>query len=479
MTSQSKLPKTEIVLFLSFWGLYFLLGLLLASTGAFGLYDVMFGTDTPRIIQYMTSMDSAWFSRSPNTSSLNSGAHILFVLFFNPIGVLFSKIIWLVISGILYFDPTGILLRKLNSILAETGFGSFTDPTNRIKTVPLFISEVSALTSSVLLNSLFGALCVLLVYVFFKKVGLKSSQAILYSVILGLSSAHLFFGLHPETFIFGASSIILGHLLAVTHPEKLVYFVPAGLVCFGVTITNFFQSIVAYWFSFEQSQSNPKRLRKLIVFILLVVIISLLLSILQKIIYPNASLFFSPKSENEALVSTYSKFFFKSSQILDFLKRIVVLLGYIFIYNFVAPKLDISWKSNIPWVDFDTSSIVAFHPPGIIASLIWLALLLWSIYRFIKFGIYKLTVVKGLALCILFNFVLHVFFGDVLFLYSPHWTFLLIACIAFSLSSRDVVNNVVNRSSKLLVAFLIVQSLNNLYFVYDLFSTYHTKTPPG
>ncbi|MBD1897286.1 hypothetical protein [Coleofasciculus sp. FACHB-129] len=421
--------RIRVGTFLTFWILYLFSSLSLFFTGVLGVKrsDLLFHSDYHRVITQLTTYKINFW---------RTHTHPLFILVFNPLGFLLKKIIG---SG----EIVGIL------------FSTF-----------------------------FGAVCVVLTLVFFQKLGFKPFHAILYSAILGLSTSHIFFSSVPDTFIFAACSLIIIYLLAVAYPGSLIYMVLATIFALGMVISNVVQGIIAYFFSIYQGRFNKKVFTKLIIFIGLVLSGAIALNLLQKLIYPSADLFFIPGS----YYSKEGDYVNLPDQSSSIFSRILKLLGYIFIFNFIAIKPHIwrtiednppSWvklnSAPAPWVNFDPPSITALYIPGIIAFLLWTVLLLWSLYAFIKFRADKMPIMRSLIFCILFNFLLHNIYGKdyELFLFTPNWTFLVLSWMALSLKfyshAEGISSKVLNA---LLLLFVITQLLNNAQFVDTLVSLY-------
>lgn len=111
-----------------------------------------------------------------------------------------------------------------------------------------FLSRVSHLSPwivSIVFTSLCGSMIVAFSYLFFIKITAPRSRAVLYALIMGLTSSHFFFSLIPETFIFGAASLVLFYLLLASFRSES-YLAPAAVLVAGVTVTNFIPALLGY-----------------------------------------------------------------------------------------------------------------------------------------------------------------------------------------------------------------------------------------
>jgi hypothetical protein len=439
ITEKNSFPslRVAIVLFIIFWGLYLSLGFTLASVHAFAQSDILFNADNMRYIQILNEGTQ---KAAPYTK------HPLLFLFLKP-----------VVDGL--FKVTG----------SET-------------------------TAVLLINSAFGGLAVAIACLFFQKIGLKTFQAILYSIVLGLSASYLFFSAAPESFIVSAAAITLLYLLFLLQPGNLLYFIPVGVFTLGVTVTNFAQSLIIYSLSLWQDQWQDKwinRFKKVGFFLIGVLSCTTILSVVQKIIYPimlKRSIFPLSLLIHQTLSSEVEKHGFEPTHGQDVFWRVANLFDYLFVSNLIAPKIQVfdhtvknppNWlnlaKSPGPWVSFYTLPIPEFNTTGIIGAWLWISILCLSCYASIKFASYQFPIIKSFILCFIFNFLLHMVYGGEheFFLYTPHWTFTVVAWAAFLLHQfQHEKPRLAPFLNGLLIAFIVTQILNNFYFFYRLVSIY-------
>lgn len=288
--------------------------------------------------------------------------------------------------------------------------------------------------SAILFNALAGGACVFLMWLFVKRKFGSKTYAFLMAFLLGASASHFTFGSIIETYIYSALALILFCLLLLDENASFVSIVAAGVLTFGVTLTNFIQNLIVF------SVARP-RWREIVRFAGWAVSISLLLTYLHAYMYPASKLFFLvPDVQNE------EKFFLNIFNMEDWRMegRVFYLARTLFLYSVVAPRVFVLTEevgATIPEFRFYKISPGVFHQTnydglGQILVAVWALMLavsglvfLWKLARE-----RKLELPLALVFCLLCNFAIHVNYGQELFLYSPDWTYALILFVAYGLS---------------------------------------------
>ena len=278
--------------------------------------------------------------------------------------------------------------------------------------------------AAILLNSLVGGLCVYLTWRFFKRKTKNTSYALLIAALLGLSNSHLILSTFLETYIFSAAALITFLFFLEKEKYSLKQLVPAGLFVFGITITNFVQTCILYWM-------NPKRRQSILLFVTAVLVIAIFAAFAQDIIYPSNNPFFIPSNLMGESAYRFNIFTAEPRLILS---RLNLLLRHIALFDVVAPRpliltnevgcvfpcLQTYYKHQGIYV---ISSYVGF---GSWLARSWFAALLFAggiyLWRLFK-SPEKPYLQTALLLTVLFNFLLHMFYGDDPILYSPDWTY--------------------------------------------------------
>lgn len=315
--------------------------------------------------------------------------------------------------------------------------------------------------SSILLNTLSGGLCVYLAWLFIYRQFKNNVYAFLMAGLLGLSTSHFFLGSVVETYIFSALALILFFLLLQSNQRSIVSLILASILTFGITFTNFIQNCIGF------VVFRP-RWREFLRFIAWTISLSIILSFLHAALYPSSKLFFLLSgAQNE------EKFFIGIFQMPTWrvVGRILLLVRTIFLYTIIAPNVYVLREevgSYIPQFSFfkiepGTFSYSGYDDLGEILVMAWAIMLFTSGLMFLwnLIHIRKTDLSLAFALCIAFNFILHINYGWEPFLYSPDWAYALVFFTAFGLAPfRE------NRFFQTgLLIFLILLAYNQWQFI--------------
>jgi hypothetical protein len=316
--------------------------------------------------------------------------------------------------------------------------------------------------AAVLLNCLAGGLCVYLTWLFFKRRTQNTAYALLIAALLGLSNSHLILSTFLETYIFSAAALIAFLLLLESEDTSLRHLVPSAVLVFGITITNFAQTCILYFM-------NPTRRRSIFLFAASVVVLAIFAAFAQDIIYPSNDPFFIPS--NLMGENAYGFNIFEAEPRLV-LSRVNLMLRHVALFDVVAPRPLILTKEvgcTFPCLQtfykhrgvYVISSYVGF---GSWLARIWFVALLGAgglyLWRLFKSSP-KPYLQSALLLTILFNFVLHMLYGDDPILYSPDWTYAVV--FFFGISYENLAGR--KWFQTLLLVFITCLLINNL----DLF----------
>ncbi len=415
IAKDKRLRRTAIVLFGSFFTTYFILGIGIAKTEAFHVWDAIFNADIMRVISYLTSSNFCYE---------DTGRHPLFILFFNPLG---SQI------------------------------------ANLLK---------SSLIASLFLTAVFGASGVVLFFLLLKIIGLNTLNRILLSTLFGISSSHLFFSSIPETFAFSSASLIFLVFLTLCsqdHKTFLKTFVPATIFSFGITAINLSMAGIAFFHRFCNF-TIFKRIILTLLFLLGTTLMVYGLALLQKAVYPSSKIFLS---KDIHLVKGGGETYFRFDVLHNQMKTITHQLPYFFAYNVIAPEIKVMKVNEVkkcitlgtPFESHEQYwkplSIVKFG-----AFLLYGVLVVTSLFLTIKFNLYKQSAFLLFLSYFLFTFCFHLFWENHAdFLFSPHYTFSLMAMLAYPFKMVS--------KNKSLLPFLIILVLvfgviNNLNFIHQV-----------
>ena len=409
MLYENKMTRNQIYagisLFIVFFCLYFIASGFLEKASAFEEFDILFEMDTPRVIEDMTVF---------REDHSRTRVHPLFVMMVNPLGTLLTRL-----------TQSGILTARI-------------------------------------LNSVFGAFGVALAFFFFLRYSRETIDALLLASLFGVSTSQLFLSSIPDTISLAVCSLILTYILFYfSLKSKKIYFLwwfLAGMFSLSVTTTNFAQTAICFFIASLNSSSEKKLLKSVwasVKYGVVVLTAAIGLSLIQKVIYPTTDLFFLPQAYEAEFVYASTLIFQRSRYV------VVHLIKNFLMSNIAAPApmiFEIHGLEN-PGVTFGASHDYSWI--GWVVVILWLGLMLFSVLK-ILLEKKNLPFYLGLAACLLFNFLLHAFYGVTekrieLFLYTGNLTFLLITPLAeVFLPGREKLTRVV------LVLFILLMAINNI-----------------
>ncbi|MCA1899117.1 MAG: hypothetical protein LDL50_00270 [Chloroflexi bacterium] len=307
------------------------------------------------------------------------------------------------------------------------------------------------LHAAFLLTALSGAFCVFLAWDFTKRASGEAIHALLTASLLGTSAAHLIFGSLVETYIFLASVILVFFVLLLRN-APLFSLVLTGLLSFGITISNFAQTVIAL--ALVRRSAFAQWLK----YGLLVAALVFPLALLNNLIYPNSQpYFFFPSSLTVEAGNTFS----------PSAARAMAVLRVMFLHSVVAPD-PLILEEEIPffkvWMFKAEPLKVSEYETGLgtLTAFAWTGFIVYGVFLFLK-GLGKRDNRFGFAflLILFFNFALHLRYGKDLFLYSANWTYAL--ALFLSLAWREVAEK--RGFQILLLLFLALLAANNIRLI--------------
>lgn len=322
-----------------------------------------------------------------------------------------------------------------------------------------FFLNADRLQATFVLVAFTGALCVFLVWYFVKHVVGNSLYALLIASLFGASAAQLVFSSLIETYIFLAA-VALTFLVLLLRDKPLFALVIAGLVAFGITISNFGQTVIAHLLI-------KRDIKQWVKYGLIVAALVVPLTLLNNSIYPNSQpYFFDVKSyEGEGHNS-----FPPTVQRGTYLARVM------FLHSIVAPE-PLILDEEIPFLKVwmfrasikkDPMRIAQYESWfGTSLAYTWLALIFLGGALFLK-NLWRQDnrFLFTFILILLFNFALHMQYGKDVFLYSTNWTYAIILFLA--LAWRELANKRWFQIS--LLVFVALQLVNNSRLILTMLS---------
>jgi len=174
-----------------------------------------------------------------------------------------------------------------------------------------------------------GAIAVFLFWLFLHEHGLPQPFPLLLASIFGATTTHLLFGAFAESYIFSAVAILLFFVLTQRKSASLKSLVPAGLLVFGITISNIIQTLTALFFV-------RKNLKLVIRYLFILLVVAVLLSFVNNALYPHESgYFFVPSNLLHEQKYSQSVFDFPAWKLQG---RVYTVVRSILFYDVVAPS---------------------------------------------------------------------------------------------------------------------------------------------
>jgi hypothetical protein len=283
------------------------------------------------------------------------------------------------------------------------------------------------LYAAFVLVALAGALCVFLAWYFVKHTTGNSIYALLTASLLGASAAHLVFGSLIETYIFLAA-IMLVFLVLLLKDKSIFALTLTGLLSFGITVTNFVQTVIALAFV-------KRDFKQWLKYGLIVGVLVIPLALLDNFVYPDSQpYFFIPSNLTTEADNTFIPTVARGGAVLRvmFLHSVVASDPLILEEEIPFLKVWIFKASPMRLSEYDTFF-------GTALAFIWIGLLLIGGVLFLKrLKNQDNRFTFAFTLILIFNFALHLRYGKDVFLYSANWTYALI--LFLSLAWRELAN---------------------------------------
>jgi hypothetical protein len=318
---------------------------------------------------------------------------------------------------------------------------------------------------AILLNSLFGGVCVFLAWFFFKARSGNTAYALLMASLLGISVSHFLLSIFLESYIFSAAALLTFVLLIQSGEQRLTRLVPVGLLTFGITITNFVQTCIAFFVV-------RRNIREFFKYVVIVTALAAVLAFVQHALYPSSEPFYEIGNLTGESAYRYNLF---EAPLPVTVSRVNVILRSITLFSVVGPRpLVFLEELGCTFPCFNT--IRRFRGAYQYASYVGFGSLLartWFLLLVAAFGLFAWKLLKSprnaslqaaLALNLLFNFLLHMNYGDDPLLYSPDWTYALV--LFFGMSFEKFADR--RWLHIFLLLFLTALMVNNLEFIHKI-----------
>lgn len=316
------------------------------------------------------------------------------------------------------------------------------------------------LFAAYLMNSLTGALCIFLVWVFVKHTSKNSLYALLISALFGLSTSQIVFSSILETYIFSTATFLIFIILLIKN-TSLPTVVLTGLTTFGITLTNPIPTLIAHFFI-------KRNIKQLIQYGLLLLLFIVPLSLLNNLIYPNSQPYFW---EFNTLQNEDKNSFPINFQRANLLGRVMLLHSVVsptpLIINDGFPFIK-TWMFRAA-INDEPMQIATYQTMlGNSVAYIWFGLILLAGFFILKnFQKQDKRFTLTFILILLFNFIFYLSYGMDVFLYSPNWVYALI--LLLSLSWQEIAHKPWFQT--VLLIFVILLFINNFQLIDTMLST--------
>jgi hypothetical protein len=310
------------------------------------------------------------------------------------------------------------------------------------------------------LTAFAGALCVFLVWYFVKHFTNNPLYSLLIAALFGASTAQLVFSSLIETYIFLAATALI-FIVLILKDKPLFLLVIIGLVSFGITVSNFAQTLIVHLFV-------KRNLKQIIIYGLIVTAFIVPLTLLNNFVYPDSQPYFwditSYQGEGH-------------NQFPSTLQRAIYLGRVMVLHSVVAPQ-PLILQEEIPFLKVwmfrasikkDPMRISQYETPlGNTLAYVWLGFMILGGILFLK-NIRKQDNPFTITFIVimLFNFFLHMRYGKDVFLYSANWTYSLILLLA--LAWKELAHK--KWFQMLLLIFIFFLLMNNLQLILTMLQT--------
>ncbi len=312
------------------------------------------------------------------------------------------------------------------------------------------------LTGAFVLAAFAGALCVFLAWYFTKRTIGGTLYALLIASLLGASAAQLVFGSLIETYIFLAA-VAMVFMVLLLEDKSIFLLILTGALSFGITITNFIQTVIAFIFV-------KRNFKQWVTYGVVVGLLVIPLTLLNNFVYPESQpYFFNPSSFTAETGNTFT----------PSIGRGLAALRVMFLHSMVAPD-PLILEEEIPflkvWIFKAEPMRLSEYETwfGTTVALFWVVLLSFGGILFLK-NLKKADnrFTFSFVLILLFNFALHLRYGKDLFLYSTNWIYAIILFLA--LAWKDVANKRWFQVG--LLVFIALLLANNSRLILTMLST--------
>ncbi|MFT4856666.1 MAG: hypothetical protein ACI8YP_002608 [Algoriphagus sp.] len=280
------------------------------------------------------------------------------------------------------------------------------------------------LEAACFLIALSGAIVSSSLYLTLRFTKLTVVSSVLGSAVFLSSGAFVFWWSVIETFPIGAVMISIIFLLQSTGNKSKWIWVISSASTLGITVSNWMVAIIAVFLTF----SRLKALKILLSGSAIVIILYLITNYIYSSINPLTTMY-SFASERSYLVipKNFSDF---PLYLIIYMKRSIEF----FIYPAVLSEITSGSDEGYSYL---VSTFFNYNISALIAIACWVTLVLGGVIKIFR-SITISQLAQTLLLFILFQFLLHLFYGEFAFLYSAHYAPALVIIASYSFQGKYV-----------------------------------------
>ncbi len=296
--------------------------------------------------------------------------------------------------------------------------------TDYYRTKPRMKKLEATKLASIAMTSAAGTGTVLFIYATLLAMGIFTLRAVLFSAMLGASATQMFFSSAPETYIFSSLGLAAVAFCAVRSRTGNVWFQTASVYAVGCLTSNLVP--VALWCTARHWLGWPgwwKLIRRVALSLLLTIGLLIVLSVIQKWIYPKAAYFFVPSSALDEVGWLYWE------NLKTPFTTVRILMQHLWLSNIIGPEPVLQTFMDKPMASIEQGYWATFQPAWAL-YFVWSLLLLAAASSLLSKATYTAPFLAALG-CLAFNFFFHSVFGNDRMLYSADWTIFSVISVAW------------------------------------------------
>lgn len=298
-----------------------------------------------------------------------------------------------------------------------------------------FQPDIAKAIAAQLIVSFSAGITWILIYVISLQMGLSIIQSFVIGLLFLSSSAFVFWWSTPETFPLGATTILLPFFFLGLREKSHTIWLMTLVSSASITITNFIAGFISAYAVYGLR-------RVFFVLCSFSLVLTLIFSVVQKSYLPSANVFPNMQHEKKFINTNY----FPMNAIYDFFVTPIVapftpvLLNNATQLNSYRRTLKLDKNGNPTLqLHFKSPSMINISPLRFGAGLVWIVFLANGIYM----GLFSQRNITCTALTVflVFQFFLHLFYGDSPFLYSAHYAPVMILLAGYGLAVANKLNS--------------------------------------